>query len=354
MYILVRDEDKALARSCFSTLFPSRPRGDYPLGIQYRFVPNTADTDFAISKTARKIAQRLMTKQANFLDNCINREHRHFKNLFVIHETMPDITLIKVLMALKSKRFPERQLFLCIEQEIEDGPVYFQYSAELVDEVDGIIPVIPLYLEGNFGSSITKWMKPSSAIGTEGYEYDKTSNRVVPNRNNILSDLNKDWDQRINRYEYDDDSLSDNDSDDEMGGFAIEFGNLDFDNNNRKSNLNDETRSLGTMNIQLAGNFVQDDDDDSNQSQGRKLYGQRQGEGQSPAAHFIKQHNITPTPAEWNTNLSEPKPIENTIREEDKQTFLRLLRNKDFMSAYDAPPKNSTAPSKQDGGGDET
>ena len=354
MHILVRDEDKALARSCFSTLFPSRPRGDYPLGIQYRFVPNTADTDFAISKTARKIAQRLMTKQANFLDNCINREHRHFKNLFVIHETMPDITLIKVLMALKSKRFPERQLFLCIEQEIEDGPVYFQYSAELVDEVDGIIPVIPLYLEGNFGSSITKWMKPSSAIGTEGYEYDKTSNRVVPNRNNILSDLNKDWDQRINRYEYDDDSLSDNDSDDEMGGFAIEFGNLDFDNNNRKSNLNDETRSLGTMNMQLAGDFVQDDDDDSDQSQGRKMYGQRQGEGQGPATHFMNQQMVTPTPAEWNTKLPEPPPIENTIREEDKQTFLRLLRNKDFMSAFDATPKNNTAPSKQDGGGDET
>ena len=234
MHIMVRDEDKALARSCFSTLFPSKPRGDYPLGIQYRFVPNTADTDFAISKTARKIAQRLMTKQASFLDNCINREHIHFKDLFVVHETMPNITLLKVLMALKAMQFPERQLFLCIEQDIKDGSVYFQYSAKLVDEVDGIIPVIPLYLEGNFGASIIKWMKPSSAIGMEGYEYDKSSNRVVPNRNNILSDMKKYWNQRINKYEYDDDSLSDNDSDDGMGGFAIEVGNLDFDNSNRK------------------------------------------------------------------------------------------------------------------------
>ena len=96
---------------------------------------------------------------------------------------------------------------------------------------------------------------------------------MVPNRNNILKDLNKDWNQRINRYEYDDDSLSDNDSDEGIVGFAIEFGNLDFDNNNRKSNLNDETRSLGTMNLQLAGNFVQDDDEDeSDQSRGRKMY----------------------------------------------------------------------------------
>ena len=37
----------------------------------------------------------------------------------------------------------------------------------------------------------------------------------------ILSNLNEDWNQRINKYEYDDDSLSDDESDDSMGGFAI-------------------------------------------------------------------------------------------------------------------------------------
>ena len=35
MHIMVRDEGKALARSCFSTLFPRKSRRDYPLGIQY-------------------------------------------------------------------------------------------------------------------------------------------------------------------------------------------------------------------------------------------------------------------------------------------------------------------------------
>ena len=48
-----------------------------------------------------------------------------------------------------------------------------------------------------------------------------------------------------------------------------------FDNSNRKSNLNDETRSLGTMNMQLPPDFAQDDDDeDSDLSLRRKLYGQ--------------------------------------------------------------------------------
>ena len=48
-----------------------------------------------------------------------------------------------------------------------------------------------------------------------------------------------------------------------MGGFEIEFGNLDFDNNNRKSNLNDEKNSLDAMNMQLPLDFVQDNDESS-------------------------------------------------------------------------------------------
>ncbi len=83
-----------------------------------------------------------------------------------------------------------------------------------------------------------------------------------------------------------------------MGGFAIEFGNLDFDNNNRKSNLNDETRSLGTMNMQFPPDFVQDDDDDdSDQSLGRKLYGQRQGEGHVPAIYLTDPSMVNPKPS---------------------------------------------------------
>ena len=66
-----------------------------------------------------------------------------------------------------------------------------------------------------------------------------------------------------------------------MAGFEIEFCNLDFDKSNRKSNLNDETRSLGTMNIQFPPDFVQEDnDDDPYQIYGKKIYGLGQGEFQ--------------------------------------------------------------------------
>ena len=208
--------------------------------------------------------------------------------------------------------------------------------------------------KANFGTSIFKWMKPSFTIGTEGYEYDKTSNRVIPNGNNLLNNLNEDWDQRINKYDYDDDSLSKAESDDGMGGFAIEFGNLDFDNHNRKSNLNDDTGSLGTMNIQLPTDFVHEDYDDSDHTSETKLHGIRQGESPDPANYLVDPPMVTPTPPDWNTS-HEPPPNANTIREEDKQMFLKLLRNKELMNfLQEVPALENIAPSKQDGGGNDT
>ena len=254
MHVRVRDEEKAVARTCLASSFPSKARGDYPMGIQFRFVPNTADPDFAVPPSARSIAMRLKAKQASFLERSITRQNKHFKDIFSLHEFDHNISLLKVLMSLKSKRFPERQLFTCIEQDVEDGEVYIQYTEELEDEADGIIPVLPLYLEGQFGSGIKRWLKPSAAIGTQGYEYLRHSNKVIPNGNNPLQQVNRDWEQRVDNTEGL--SISDIDSDEELEGFAIEFGDMDLNNETRKSNLGEDSASLGTLGLAKPADFI--------------------------------------------------------------------------------------------------
>ena len=327
MHIKVPNDMKALARSCLASAYPSKVRGDYPMGIQFRFIPNTADPDFAISPTARQIARRLKAKQACFLDRCITREHWHFKDLFVIHKIMESVSLLKVLMALKSKRFPERQLFICIEQDIEDGPVFFQYAEELEDEADGIIPVIPLYLEGNFGTEVKKWLKPSSSIGTEGYTYDKNKNKVVPNKVNPLKEMNDEWEQRIERD--DDSSISDVESDDDTGGFAIEFGNIDYKNSNRKSNLGDDTGSLGTMGLENPSDFKKVSLSKNNHAKKKELV--------------------------YSKRMPEHLESNNNSQQEDIDLFLRMKNNTNLMKLVDLHIQNElTAPSKQDGGGKES
>ena len=259
MHIRVSDDDKAIARTCLASAYPSKVRGDYPLGIQFRFIPNTSDPDFAVPPSAKVIASRLKAKQASFLTRSISRQNKHFRDIFAKHDYDDNISLLQVLMALKSKRYPDRQLFTCIEQDLEDGLVYFQYAEELEDEADGIIPVIPLFLEGQFGSGVRKWLKTSAEIGTEGYKYDKNNNTVIPKKDNPLQLVNQNWQQRLdNQDEY---LLSDDDSEEESNAFVIEFGELDLNNENRKSNLGDDTESLGTLGLADAKHFKRIEND---------------------------------------------------------------------------------------------
>ena len=207
MHVFVADPIKAQTRACLAKTFPSKVKGDYPLGIQFRFVPNTADTDFVVSSKARDIAKRLKYKQAGFLDNLIVRENNHIKSIFKENPKDENINLLTILSALRSKRYPVRQLFVSIEQEYDEGPVIFQYSSEMENEADGIIPVIPLFIKGIFGDILDYWFKPSADIGIEGYEFLQSEKKVVPSKDNVLSNLDEDWDQSLRKY--DDDSSSD-------------------------------------------------------------------------------------------------------------------------------------------------
>ena len=258
MHVITANAVKAKARACLAKTFPSKVKGDYPLGIQYRFVPNTADTDFVVSSKARDIAKRLKNKQAGFLDNIIIRENNHIKSIFKSHPSDNNINLQKILTALRSKRYPTRQLFVSIEQEYDEGPVIFQYSSEMENEADGIIPVIPLYIKGVFGNMENYWFKPSADIGIEGYEYLHEERRVIPSKSNVLANLDEDWDQSMMRYE--DDSISDYDSegDDDYGGFSIEFGDLKIHNRDVQANI-DESASTGTMNLPQPEGFIDPD-----------------------------------------------------------------------------------------------
>ena len=64
---------------------------------------------------------------------------------------MPNVTMLGVLVALRSRTHPDRQLFICIQQEYEEGPVTFQYLTQFEQEADAIIPVLPLFLTGVLG-----------------------------------------------------------------------------------------------------------------------------------------------------------------------------------------------------------
>lgn len=284
-----------------------------------------------VSTKARDITKRLKNKQAGFLDNVVRREIYHIKSLFKKHPNDENINLLKILTSLRSKRFPQRQLFISIEQEYDEGHVLFQYSSEMENEADDIIPVIPLFIKGVFGDILKSWFKPSADIGIKGYEFIENDKKVIPSKDNVLSNLDEDWDQALTRY--DDDSLSNADSinDDEYGGFSIEFGELKIDNEDRIGNLEDST-STGTLGMPKPDNFIDPDTQLEESSQG--------SESTSPSTiqEDIKKPNCA-------SNLED---FENLNLEENKNKYPSRFVMTTLKPAQTSPSSGTSTPRKGD------
>jgi hypothetical protein len=208
------------------------------------------------------------------MDNLIERQSLHFNNLHSSLESGPHIVLSKVLMSMKSKRFPTRHLFVSVEQAYDGAPVRFQYTSELATEADALIPVLPLALQGIYGGETEKWFKFSARIGVEGFSYDKANNRIVPTGTNTFDELDQTWDQHAEGFREEDLWMDgDDDGDDEFGGFAIDLGVIDLDaSDGRATILNDDSASVGTTRAPLPPGFREDmenspqassDDDDA-------------------------------------------------------------------------------------------
>jgi hypothetical protein len=261
MHVIVVDEVKGQARSCPGRQYPSTPCPDYPLGIQYRFVPNTADPDFSVPPRTRIIADKLRCKQASFLDNLIERKSLHFNNLHsALLNSNPNVVLSKVLMSMKSKRFPSRHLFISVEQAYDGAPACFQYTTELGTEADALIPVLLLALQGIYGQEADKWFKFSARIGIEGFSFDKVNNRIVPTGNNTFDDLDQTWDQHAEGFREEDLWMEGDDgADDEFGGLAIDLGVINLEaRDDRAFILNDDSASVGTTNAPPPPGFRED------------------------------------------------------------------------------------------------
>ena len=247
------DSDKV--RDIMKRMYPSKPRSEYPEGVQWRAIENTADPEFPVSPRARLIAERMKYKQANFLKSIRVSTYSHIANLHLQLDTFPFQVLSRILYNWRSCNDLDQRLFILVEQEYEDAPVKFSYSASLENEVDSILPVLPLILIGRLGERARQWFLDTHIRGTRGYCFDKPNDRIIPTQNNDMEDLDRNWDQPTEGLEVS--AGYDEYSDDIHGGFAIEFGGFEPSETPANTLLNDGTESLETMGIR---NKEHDDD----------------------------------------------------------------------------------------------
>jgi hypothetical protein len=138
---------------------------------------------------------------------------------------------------------------LALEQRFEGATVKFSYPAALENEVDAILPVLPLILIGRLGEAVKSWFLPTYGRGAKGYQFDKINDRVILINNSDMAELDRRWDQSTEGYVKP--ANYEEDSDASQEGFTNDFGGFEpSEIPERTTILNDGTDSLATMGIQ--------------------------------------------------------------------------------------------------------
>ena len=95
---------------------------------------------------------------------------------------------------------------MIVQQQYDDEPVTIFHMAEVNQEVTGILPILPLLLEGQLG------------IGIEGCEWDAGLDIIVSTKvDNYLEEIDKYWIQLAKDY----DTKNEHYKDEDRGGYAI-------------------------------------------------------------------------------------------------------------------------------------
>ena len=184
-------------------IYPSTPlpRTSYPEGIQYRFVPNILNSNRVIAPKVRVTINNLILKQHAFNKQIQQLSYPHIQNIHKEGKFFVTPTLYKLLMCIKSTRFPDRYLFVAVEQDFKYGPTIFYYLPEMYDELQSTIPALPLIIQGNFGKTqADEWFSHSSWHATADWEYQYVdpSNKalgamLVPSQAEDFVNMDTEW-----------------------------------------------------------------------------------------------------------------------------------------------------------------
>ena len=113
-----------------------------------------------------------------------------------------------------------------IQQQCDDEPVPFSYMTEISQEVAGILPILPLLLEGRLGLTVLRYFRSSYSIRTKGYEWNAGLDKVISTRaDNYLEEIDRHWIQYTEDY----DTRNKHYKDEGHSGFAINVGSFDIE-----------------------------------------------------------------------------------------------------------------------------
>jgi hypothetical protein len=141
---------------------------DHPLGRKMRFVPNISDMGFLTTGATRKMVEKSVKEQRLFTTQVSSAISYMISDLDSFDSTIGK-TLRQALMQMRSKQFPDQNLFLAVDTSWNGSFVSFLFKKDLEAEVNGILPALPLVLQHKMGATVWNWFNEEAHTSTAGY-----------------------------------------------------------------------------------------------------------------------------------------------------------------------------------------
>jgi hypothetical protein len=142
--------------------------GEYPLGRNMRFVPNIANKRFITTEGTRKKVEMSVKKQRLWITHVSSAVSYIISDLD-FYDTTIGKTLRHALIQMRSKRSPDRNLFVAVDTSWKGSFVSFLFKKDLEAEVNGILPALPLVLQHKMGAGVWNWFNEEAHTNTAGY-----------------------------------------------------------------------------------------------------------------------------------------------------------------------------------------
>ncbi len=166
-HILCAWESTLVCRRALNKIY-GKKMGEYPLGRNMRFVPNIADKRFITTEATRKKVEMSVKKQRLWITHVSSAVSYIISDLDYYESTIGK-TLRQALMQMRSKRSPDRNLFVAVDTSWNGSFVSFLFKKDLEAEVNGILPALPLVLQHKMGANVWNWFNEEARTNTAGY-----------------------------------------------------------------------------------------------------------------------------------------------------------------------------------------
>ena len=191
--VWVPAEQITIAKNCFERIYPHREKETYVAGIKWTFLPDPKSTKIPMPAASMAFCATLRERQKTFLSDQLTYTYEHIPNINKTLKKIPWCHLHSILMSLHSAIYTSKKLFTYISQAHSGADVIFHYKSKFMDEVYGIVPILPLVMQKKVGPAASEWFSPNAYDCIRTYSINDEGTQAQCSTNDIYSQLFREW-----------------------------------------------------------------------------------------------------------------------------------------------------------------